>query len=357
MTNLARLLLSLAALLGVAGTGARAQAPDFLPPMAARPALERPATVFEPVIASPAWIPPEYKLPPQTDPLVCAFQNRDPILEDPRWAPFGWVLGVETALVGTHVRNRLVDILQVGPAKFDTVRVPGASLDWTVMPRFDVGYRLPHGIGELLVSYQFLNTQGATDLFNSQGISHQSSRLAWNVFDFDYANRQQQILPELDMRWHVGLRLASMYIDNRAIQPGAALVGEAVEQRASSYMIGAGPHVAGEFSRPVNVPGLSLYVRSDLAWLFTHVHQRFEEGFAGPAPFPSGSVVDARTSQGPAYLGIQAGLHYTPPGYTLSHFFFGYQFQGWSQVGRNDNIGANADILQHGLFLRGEIDF
>jgi hypothetical protein len=54
---------------------------------------------------------------------------------------------------------------------------------------------------------------------------------------------------------------------------------------------------------------------------------------------------------------VQAGVHYTPPGFAFSHFFCGYQFQGWSQVGRNDNNGANADILQHGLFLRGEINF
>jgi hypothetical protein len=226
------------------------------------------------------------------------------------------------------------------------------------MPRFDVGYRLPHGLGEFLVSYQFLTTHGSADLVNPVFASHQTSRLNWNVFDFDYANRQQELIPYLDMRWRVGLRLASMYFDNRADQPGAALVGGPVEQRDSNYLIGAGPHVTGEFSRPVNVPGLSVYVRSELAWLFVHIHQHFEEGFAGPIPFPPpGSVVDARTSMGIGYWGVQAGVHWTPPGYSCSHFFFGYLFQGWSQVGRNDNNGSYADIFQNGLFLRGEINF
>jgi hypothetical protein len=378
MTTTARQLLTLAVLLGAAGAGARAQAPDLLPPLP-RPAVlsaikpgqvpslppspvvlplpQPPPPVFEPVLAKPEWVPQEYRLPPQTDPLGCAFQNRDPNLEDPCRTPLGWFADVEAVLVGTHIKNRMVDILQVSPTQFDTVHVPGAGLDWTVMPRFDVGYRLPHSLGEFLVSYQFLNTQGAADLLNSQGVSHQTSRLTWNVFDFDYAVRNQTLVPNLSMRWHVGLRLASMFFDFRGDQPGAALTGAAVEQRASNYMIGAGPHVACEVSRPVNVPGLSLYGRVDLAYVYSHLHQHFEEGFAGPAAFPPGSVVDARTSQQPGFIGVQAGVQWTPPGATLSHFFFGYQFQGWSQVGRNDNIGANADILQHGIFFRGEIDF
>jgi hypothetical protein len=356
MTNTARHLLILVALLGTAGA-AGAQSLDRLPPPNVVPTPARPPASFEPIVAPASWLPREYTLPPLSDPLGCAFQCRDPILEDPRWTPYGFFVEAEAALIGTHIRNRLVDILQVGPTKFDVVHVPGASLDWTVMPRFDLGYRLPHGIGELLVSYQFLNTQGSADLFNAQGISHQTSRLAWNVFDFDYANRQQELIPDLDMRWRVGIRLASMYFDNRSDQPGAALVGAAVEQKDSNYLIGAGPHVAGEFSRPVNVPGLSIYMRSEIAWLFVHVHQHFEESFAGPVAFPPGSVVDPRTSMGIGFWGVQAGVHYSPPAYSFSHFFFGYQFQGWSQVGRNDNNGSYADIFQNGLFLRGEINF
>jgi hypothetical protein len=380
MTHTARHLLALAALLGAAGAGARAQGPDLLPPFGrpatlrasnpgpvlslpppvVLPALQCPSPDFGPVVPSPAWLPHDYTVSPQTDPLGCAFRERDPRLEDPRWTPYGWFLDVETALVGTHVYNRIVSILQVGPAQFDNVHVPGAGLDWTVMPRFEVGYRLPHGLGEFLVSYQFLTTQGATDILNSQGVSHQTSRLNWNAFDFDYANRQFQFLPEVEMRWHVGVKLASTFFDARADQPGATdpFTGGAIEQRTSNYFIGAGPHVAGEIERRLCVPGLTLYSRLDFAWLWVHLHQHFEETLAGTAGFPPGvAAADTRINQGVANFGLQAGVHWSPPAYPFAHFYGGYLFQAWQQVGRNDNNGSNADVLQHGIFIRGEINF
>jgi hypothetical protein len=91
--------------------------------------------------------------------------------------------------------------------------------------------------------------------------------------------------------------------------------------------------------------------------LYIHLHQHFDEGFAGPAAFPPGSIADFRNSGGVGFLGVQAGVTYTPPAYSFTHFFFGYQFQGWSQVGRNDTNGSYADVFQNGLFFRGEIDF
>ena len=36
-----------------------------------------------------------------------------------------------------------------------------ATLNWTVSPRFEAGYRLPSGFGEIDVSYRFLLTEGA----------------------------------------------------------------------------------------------------------------------------------------------------------------------------------------------------
>ena len=39
-----------------------------------------------------------------------------------------------------------------------------ATLDWTVSPRFEAGYRLPSGFGEIDVSYRFLLTEGAGNL-------------------------------------------------------------------------------------------------------------------------------------------------------------------------------------------------
>ncbi len=42
----------------------------------------------------------------------------------------------------------------------DVVIVPMAKLDWTVSPRFELGYRLPSGFGEVDVAYRFLLADG-----------------------------------------------------------------------------------------------------------------------------------------------------------------------------------------------------
>ena len=42
----------------------------------------------------------------------------------------------------------------------DVVSVPMAELNWTVSPRFELGYRLPSGFGEVDVAYRFLLAEG-----------------------------------------------------------------------------------------------------------------------------------------------------------------------------------------------------
>ena len=73
----------------------------------------------------------------------------------------GWLFDVEMDILGTHVINHLGE--NTTPPIFAAgggANVPMAPLNWTVSPRFEAGYRLPSGFGEVDVSYRFLIRMG-----------------------------------------------------------------------------------------------------------------------------------------------------------------------------------------------------
>ena len=74
-----------------------------------------------------------------------------------------------------------------------------ATLDWTVSPRFEVGYRLPSGFGEVDVAYRFLLAEGSgstTDpIAAPDATAALTSHLNINVGDVDYASRETSLGP------------------------------------------------------------------------------------------------------------------------------------------------------------------
>ncbi len=122
--------------------------PDPLPGLPRPP--DQPNTLYQPAPAAQGY---------GCCDLECPYFERDPLL-DPACLPHpGWLFDVETDILGTHVYNH------VGETALDSgvagVNVPMATLNWTVSPRFEAGYRLPSGFGEVDVSYRFLLTDGA----------------------------------------------------------------------------------------------------------------------------------------------------------------------------------------------------
>jgi hypothetical protein len=259
--------------------------------------------------------------------------------------------------MGVHLRNKLLDIVPVG-TRSELVHVAGAELDWTVAPRFEVGYRTPQGFAEFLVAYRLIATEGQTDILNPPGIAHEKSRLNLNVIDLAYANREFPPGPCWEMRWKVGVRLAGVFFDadsSQAMSP--ANPGGGVAEHTSSFYLGAGPVVGLELGRQLGWSGLALYSHVEGAYLWGHLHQEFGETLT----FPGGAAVvgqaDGSTSQGVAVVLAELGLCWTPPAYNFSRFFLGYQFEFWSQIGRDDNTGSRGDLYEHGIFFRAEINF
>jgi hypothetical protein len=294
--------------------------------------------------------PPEYGLPPVPPPTGPCFKQPDPLLEEPPINPAGWFASLEAGAVATHVKDRLSDQVRLDGRPF-VFRVPSADLDWTVAPRVELGYRVGHGFGEFLIAYRNVTTEGE-QFTSAEGAAQLKSRVNENVLDLDYANRDLPLGPGWDLRWKVGIRLASVFFDTRSSQGGGTLL-----QRTSSNLVGAGPHTGLEVARELGIPGLSFYAQADFASVWAHLHQEFQVESLTPAAAPAGGQVEARATQAALPLGAQLGLRWTPPRYDAGHFFVGYQFEQWWQVFRNDNTGSAGNLTEHGIFFRGEINF
>lgn len=294
-------------------------------------------------------VPPEYGLPPIPQAAEPCVKQYDPLLDDQPPPPPGWFAGVEGDVTAAHIKDRLSDAVRLGGKPF-VFRVPSADLDWTVAPRVELGYRVGHGIGEFLVAYRGLSTEGE-QFTGAQGAADLKSRLNENTLDFDYADRDLLPVPHLDMRWWAGVRLAGVFFDSRAGQGGGNLL-----QRTSSNYLGAGPNTGLEAAYPLGLPGLAFYGVVDGAALLGHLHQEFEVGrtLAGRT---LAAREDTRTTRASGVFGLQLGLRWTPPEYERVRFFLGYEFEYWWQMGRNDDTGSTADLFEHGILFRGEVTF
>jgi hypothetical protein len=328
---------------------------------APRPAEGQPALPADG--ASRPWVAAEYRLPPISVPDDRPFQGGDPLLDLPELPPPGCFTNAELGLIRPHFKNRLIGTVALAGGGTDTVAVPAADLSWTPAPRFDVGYRIPDGAGEILASYRFLMTDGRAEVLGDPGPLLLKSRLDFHVFNFDFANRdplwkqwRDPFYTHWEMRWRVGVQLATLYFDSRADLPGpaAVLAGAPLEERETNYFIGAGPHAGLELFRTFSFSGLTLYGAVDGSSLYGRVHQTFTEFL------PASGFATFGKSQGVAVLGAQLGLAWIPPDSAV-RLFLGYQFEQWYQVGRNGDtsppFGSMGQLTENGIFVRGEFTF
>ncbi len=258
----------------------------------------------------------------------------------------GWFATVDLDLLSAHVHDKLNSTVGVGGTA-EHVSLPGANLDWNLSPRFEVGYRLGQGAGELLLSYRFLSTSGSgtTPAFDSAGNPGQlRSRLSMNVIDMDYASQEPSLQPWVDMKWRVGIRLAGLYFDSEEASP-------LLQQHVTNYFFGAGPHAALELWRPVTDTNFGFFGKLDLAGVLGKVQQGFEETIPGPT-----SGFTRQTQFMPStMLNVQLGVGWTPrenwrisAGYTYEHW--------WDAAYSTASNGtvSTGDVWTQGFFFRSE---
>jgi hypothetical protein len=298
-------------------------------------------------LTPPPLTPPPDFAPPLVyhDPLP----SHDALLEAAS-APPGWFAAAEVDVVTPHVTNRLIGNVFFPGAVVDVVHVPGASLDWTVAPRFELGYRFADDCGEVLFSYRNLSTDGRAivpdyDAPGDDGFLR--SRLSLNVFDFDYGGPAISLGRHWDLKWRAGVRLADVYFDTHVF-------GQFADQGTRNRFTGAGPHAGLDLWYHSDLPGLGVFARVEGALPIGHVGQRFEESFV----LEDGSTVGGGGTQGGTRvvptLNAQLGVGWHPPG-TRLRFSTGYQYEQWWNVGHvGDSRGG---LFDQGAFFRAEFSF
>ena len=309
-----------------------------------------------------------YALPPPQPPPLCLPSDHyfevDPRLDPPDLPLPGPFFNVQ--LVPTFAALRKEGI--AGPVTINgntsTVAVPNAPLNLTVSPRFEAGYRLPSGFGEVLLAYRFLAASGSSPGIGPDGPAQLTSRLNIQTLDLDYASRELVLRPCWDMRWWLGIRSAIVYFSNASLesQAVAGAGGGGFSKQTTNFFQGIGPHFGLELDRRLDWHGLALVSRID-AWIGAgRLHQGFFEEALSTAPGGGLAYGQKRFGDGqaPGTVSSQLGLRWQPPELPNTFFFVGYDYEYWWTIGKRGSDPtqrSNSEISAQGLWLRAEFNY
>jgi hypothetical protein len=294
--------------------------------------------------------------PPPPEPTIAPGSSFDPGPNG--WGPYGpasaspgFFFDAEVALVFPTLKFGLTNDRPL-PVTGLILNVPAVDLDTTVMPTFEVGYRLGESAGLFALNYSFLFSEGKGRATTDLGTFDVRTRLQVNWWGVDYGTTPFELAPRYEASWRVGVRMADVFFDSRA-------VNAVLTQESRSDFFGAGPSARFDLERRiVPVPGLALFGRVGGAALVGRVRQRHQVEL--------GRLTDStsiRRSQLVPYLNLQAGLSYAPPAWPGLKITTGYLFEDYFNVGRLGIDGAGelsrsrGEVLTHGWFLRGQYDF
>lgn len=254
----------------------------------------------------------------------------------PGCAPTAWLVNLDLTFLKPHVKNQLAVNPGI-PTFFDYDDLASSSLDWTVAPRIEVGYRLPEGQGAFLLGYRYLGSEGDT---TSGGVAVRS-RLNTSTFDFLY--QTERIRPYGNWFFHarIGARILSAFYDTQNVDG-------ALTQSASNNFFGGG--IVGAFDLEYafdSIPGLALYGNAEGAVVLGEVEQNFHGYLGGFSEHAT-----QRGTQAAQMMTFQAGVSYVPASLPNLRLRAGYQYEQWFNLGKLQN--SNLELSGHGLFLRAE---
>ncbi len=331
--------------------------PNPLPGLPRPP--DQPASLLRPALAQEVYECPD---------LECPYFARDPLLDPVELPQPGWLFDLEASVVGSHVVDRLGQfspLYSPPPPLPPAVVVPMARLNWTVSPRFELGYRLPSGFGEFDVAYRFLTAEGtgstpAGSPASPDGTAALRSRLNLSLLDLDYASHETSLGPNWDMKWRIGLRTADVFFDSRADESQTPAPPSGIFERSiRDNFWGIGPHAALELKWRRSPCGLGWVGRLDGGLLFGTVDQKFTAVSTTPGPgFVSGI---SQREQVPV-LGGFLGLDWRPPRRRNLDLLLGYSAEYWWNVGRISdpdfyNGRSAGEVGLHGLMFRLEYNY
>lgn len=296
---------------------------------------------------------------PTSPPTVSQFGMYDDdvepydILERPG-IPAGWIFNLELTAASPYLSSVSQSGSAVAPPVPNPISPPVAPLDWTLMPRFTVGYRQAEGLGEWSASYRFLISQGTANIAPfAGGLGTVSSNLQFHVMDIDYT--LTELLPHdlwlvpSQVRVTGGVRVAGT--DSKSTASG----GSIINQFASNTFAGAGPRFAMETTCPIACccGPFSYFARLDAAGIIGSDWQKFSQQLVTD-PLPAASSRQATI--GVPVLELRAGMNWLPDwGSGNVKLSAGYQWERWFEVG-STTTSFNELTIQ-GPYLRGEVAF
>jgi hypothetical protein len=365
------LALSVALLTAVGAVAQPPAPPPAPPPPVGPPPGVAPPVGTQPGVASPV-MPPLPAPVPGPQPFGAAplpYQPPAPIAVPPDYRPNqdrngmllrgdllldgtspSWFFGIGVDIVVPHIKNRLQAPVTIPGVTLDQVHLPTAELDFAGSPSFVLGYHVGQGFGDVEATFRFLDTRGDgfLPLFDGVSDAFLRSNLSMSVIDLDYASRELSLVPNWDMRWKAGVRLANVFFESQA---GSLFL----EQKTSNNFFGAGPHAGLELARQFPGTGLSLFGRVEGAVLIGRIGQGFEEEVFLTDGTIFGGATRVTATQAVPVLNVQAGVGWTPCWTPRTHWSFGYQFEQWWSLGHAGDSAA--ELTTQGVFLRGQIDF
>jgi len=323
--------------------------PEFLQ------ALPRPPDQPRSLLA-PALLPG----PPPPD-LEGPYFRPDPLLDPPRLDGLGWFADVDVGLLKPHLKNQLTNTVTFPDGSSTTVGLPAATLNWTVSPRFEVGYSLPSGFGAISLGYRFLVSEGTNLVFGPDGPATLKSRLDVNMGDLDWSSREYTPWTLWDVKVHLGLRYLSVYFDSQANEPfAAAAAGTGIfNSRTTNSFVGIGPHTGLDLSRRLGFGGLALVGSVDVSFAFGRIRQGYFASSTTPGVggLPQTGETIVASSMAVPVLNSRLGLGWQPPAYPGVRLFAGYQFEYFWDVGQLLPANTFGEFFDSGAVLKAEFNF
>ena len=300
------------------------------------------------------WLDQNYQYLNEGDPYP---PGQDPLREWPG-VSVGWFSGIEVTAAQPRVHSEL-NSAQLGPGDAvsgifaNTFQLSAANFNWTAMPKVFVGYRRENGLGEIIASYRFVQSEGSSTIpgFDAAGAGRLDSRITANVIDLDYGYTDPVegylpwYLPHL-VRRTAGIRFASAVFDTTASGQ------QILQERSGNVFLGAGPRVNFEGTWPTGISELSFIGGVDASGVIGFNYQRYgEQALIGPTLVSGSGRTDGTTTVTPI-LRVQAALSWVPAwGDESLRFSAGYQWERWWFL---TDTASVADLTLSGPFVRGE---
>lgn len=280
---------------------------------------------------------------PPTPDFEHPYFQKDPLLDPVDFAQPGWFGDAEVGIIHPYVNYPTQENVPLGsnPNNVVQLQLGTAHLNWAAAPRVSIGYRLPSGFGEFLVSDRYFNARGSDTTLTANGPASRQTEFMLNYTDIDYASRELTPYTGWSLRFQAGIRVAQTYLGTRVDQSLVqAAAGDGIfAGRQTNHDRGVGPHFGVQIDRHFKRSGLTWVNQVDVSTIFTHVRQESFVGAIGPGGIQTGDVITKFTQNMPV-LSVQIGLNWQPPRLPNSKLYVGYIGQFWYLFGTNSDVGA-----------------